>query len=198
MSNIVRCACVFFFFQAEDGIRDVERSRGLGDVYKRQVSTQSTWALQNTGLCLTKKELFIYKKQTDKTHKSMRNLSSSFVKEEPQQLMEGMSYFPFTLIFSQIRSKKYFTSTKEECKKWLEEIKDAIGYANLQDYYDIKESLGKGKFGIVKCGVHKKTGKRVAIKVMKKSSMSTQDKDCLLYTSPSPRDLSTSRMPSSA
>ena len=25
-----------FFFQAEDGIRDVERSRGLGDVYKRQ------------------------------------------------------------------------------------------------------------------------------------------------------------------
>eukprot|EP00831_Metopus_contortus_P074179 TRINITY_DN6772_c0_g1_i2.p2 TRINITY_DN6772_c0_g1~~TRINITY_DN6772_c0_g1_i2.p2 ORF type:complete len:148 (-),score=41.95 TRINITY_DN6772_c0_g1_i2:59-502(-) len=31
----------FFFFQAEDGIRDVERSRGLGDVYKRQ--TQSTW-----------------------------------------------------------------------------------------------------------------------------------------------------------
>ena len=29
---IVRC----FFFQAEDGIRDLVRSRGLGDVYKRQ------------------------------------------------------------------------------------------------------------------------------------------------------------------
>ena len=27
------------FFQAEDGIRDVERSRGLGDVYKRQEQT---------------------------------------------------------------------------------------------------------------------------------------------------------------
>ena len=27
-----------FFFQAEDGIRDLVRSRGLGDVYKRQVS----------------------------------------------------------------------------------------------------------------------------------------------------------------
>ena len=26
-----------FFFQAEDGIRDPEMSRGLGDVYKRQV-----------------------------------------------------------------------------------------------------------------------------------------------------------------
>ena len=27
---------IFFFFQAEDGIRDLVRSRGLGDVYKRQ------------------------------------------------------------------------------------------------------------------------------------------------------------------
>ena len=29
-----------FFFQAEDGIRDAQESRGLGDVYKRQESTQ--------------------------------------------------------------------------------------------------------------------------------------------------------------
>ncbi len=26
----------FFFFQAEDGIRNAQESRGLGDVYKRQ------------------------------------------------------------------------------------------------------------------------------------------------------------------
>eukprot|EP01016_Furgasonia_blochmanni_P040063 TRINITY_DN506_c0_g1_i4.p4 TRINITY_DN506_c0_g1~~TRINITY_DN506_c0_g1_i4.p4 ORF type:complete len:117 (-),score=18.55 TRINITY_DN506_c0_g1_i4:851-1159(-) len=30
-------ACGFFFFQAEDGIRDRSPSRGLGDVYKRQL-----------------------------------------------------------------------------------------------------------------------------------------------------------------
>ena len=28
---------LLFFFQAEDGIRDLVRSRGLGDVYKRQL-----------------------------------------------------------------------------------------------------------------------------------------------------------------
>ena len=34
----VCCVCVFFFFfQAEAGIRDAQESRGLGDVYKRQV-----------------------------------------------------------------------------------------------------------------------------------------------------------------
>ena len=30
------CLSSIFFFQAEDGIRDLVRSRGLGDVYKRQ------------------------------------------------------------------------------------------------------------------------------------------------------------------
>ena len=32
-----------FFFQAEDGIRDLGRSRGLGDVYKRQY----LWCVNN-------------------------------------------------------------------------------------------------------------------------------------------------------
>ena len=32
----VRVNCCVVFFQAEDGIRDLVRSRGLGDVYKRQ------------------------------------------------------------------------------------------------------------------------------------------------------------------
>ena len=37
MGNSVRSLMYFvFFFQAEDGIRDLVRSRGLGDVYKRQ------------------------------------------------------------------------------------------------------------------------------------------------------------------
>ena len=35
--SVYCCSCfTVFFFQAEDGIRDLVRSRGLGDVYKRQ------------------------------------------------------------------------------------------------------------------------------------------------------------------
>src|SRR5678816_4750084 len=34
------CIFFFFFFQAEDGIRDAQESRGLGDVYKRQLWDQ--------------------------------------------------------------------------------------------------------------------------------------------------------------
>ena len=40
---------ILFFFQAEDGIRDLVRSRGLGDVYKRQEVTDSTFSFQADG-----------------------------------------------------------------------------------------------------------------------------------------------------
>ena len=35
-----------FFFQAEDGIRDAQESRGLGDVYKRQTKSVEFWSLE--------------------------------------------------------------------------------------------------------------------------------------------------------
>ena len=46
--EIVSVVFFFFcvFFQAEDGIRDLVRSRGLGDVYKRQVSAPRSSAPQ--------------------------------------------------------------------------------------------------------------------------------------------------------
>ena len=40
------------FFQAEDGIRDLVRSRGLGDVYKRQRETEA-----NQNVIIVKEEI---------------------------------------------------------------------------------------------------------------------------------------------
>ena len=49
----VLCVVFVFFFQAEDGIRDLVRSRGLGDVYKRQAreaAAVDTVYSRNSGL----------------------------------------------------------------------------------------------------------------------------------------------------
>ena len=46
-----------FFFQAEDGIRDLVRSRGLGDVYKRQVVEFSDLVFQEVERVVLQAEL---------------------------------------------------------------------------------------------------------------------------------------------
>ena len=62
-----------FFFQAEDGIRDLVRSRGLGDVYKRQDPTKVTRvALENAasiaGMVLTTECVINDKKEKEDAH----------------------------------------------------------------------------------------------------------------------------------
>ena len=62
--------------------------------------------------------------------------------------------------------------------------------AVLDGKYRIERVLGVGGMGAVLEATHLKLEEKVAIKVLLG--------DCLLYTSPSPRDRQKSRMPSSA
>ena len=56
--NILYSLFFLFFFQAEDGIRDFCLSRGLGDVYKRQVTAASGAAMnENTTAGLTRSQV---------------------------------------------------------------------------------------------------------------------------------------------
>jgi serine/threonine protein kinase len=93
---------------------------------------------------------------------------------EPELIGE-ITMYPFSIIYTQQKTGTFYAASKEEQQKWVNAIKKVIGYANLLDFYELKESLGKGKFGTVRCGIHKKTGKKVAIKVMKKNAMQALD-----------------------
>ena len=57
-----------FFFQAEDGIRDLVRSRGLGDVYKRQIQEEPYHAFRVgllTHIKMEEKILFLAAKEAN-------------------------------------------------------------------------------------------------------------------------------------
>lgn len=124
---------------------------------------------------LCDKELRVYKRKEDANHKTMVNLISVFLKIEPDEPLDKKNtLYPFSLIFPN-KERTFYLLKSDEREKWVNEIKKAIGYSSLTDYYDVKDAIGKGKFGTVKLGIHKKTGKKVAIKVMKKKQMTLQD-----------------------
>lgn len=78
---------------------------------------------------------------------------------------------PFSLIFPGNKTRTFYLTKKEEKQKWMDALKKIIGYSNLLDFYTVKETLGKGKFGLVKSAIHHKTGHSVAVKVMSKKDM---------------------------
>ena len=136
----VVCVCVFFF-QAEDGIRDLVRSRGLGDVYKRQVIENATGLSLNTYV------------------------------NQKLKIPTGMN-------------GAFITS----------------GYNNV--FISTPRSMARFGLLILNRGNWNGTAimtDSVYFNAMTNSSQALNDSyGCLLYTSPSPRDRTRSRMPSSA
>ena len=68
---------------------------------------------------------------------------------------------------------------------------------DFKDYYKILSVEPTADDATIKAA-YRKLARKYHPDVSKEKDAETKFKDCLLYTSPSPRDLSTSRMPSSA
>ena len=131
-------------------------------------------------LVLVDKETYYYKSETKNDFVGMHNLSGCFVQEvSEKKLIDGIEYCSFE-IYNKNKSKtrKYYTSDAQIAKEFVEKIKKAIGYAKFSDLYEMKEAIGKGKFGVVNLGIHKKTGQQVAIKILNKENIKTaEDKE---------------------
>ena len=127
-------------------------------------------------LSLVNKDLFYYKDASKNNFLGMHNLSGCFVQEEPEKMhFEGRDFYVFVLIFNnKSKTRKYYTPHLEIQKDFVKNIKQAIGYTKFSDFYELKEVIGKGKFGVVNLGIHKKTGEKVAVKILNKSKIKSK------------------------
>ena len=123
---------------------------------------------------LIHKDLYFYKNKGDTEHKGMHNLNGLFLQKEKSVEYEGDTYYSFSVIYPS-KTRVYYCKDEKEYNDWVEKLKIATGYTNLLEIYDVKNKLGSGKFGLVKLGINKKTGQKVAIKIMKKSTMDSSD-----------------------
>eukprot|EP00831_Metopus_contortus_P084535 TRINITY_DN9624_c0_g1_i1.p1 TRINITY_DN9624_c0_g1~~TRINITY_DN9624_c0_g1_i1.p1 ORF type:complete len:165 (-),score=46.56 TRINITY_DN9624_c0_g1_i1:89-583(-) len=160
--------CFFFFFQAEDGIRDVERSRGLGDVYKRQ-----TWDMPD------EQQFAVGDFRTlDEVIKdlSQNGFIPSFCTGCYRTGRTGIDFMAIT--------KPGF----------IQEYCHPNALVTFKEYlldYASEETRNIGE-ALIRFELEKFTNNEA------RKNAERMIESCLLYTSPSPRDLSTSRMPSSA
>eukprot|EP00344_Euplotes_crassus_P003383 CAMPEP_0196995726 /NCGR_PEP_ID=MMETSP1380-20130617/1792_1 /TAXON_ID=5936 /ORGANISM="Euplotes crassus, Strain CT5" /LENGTH=706 /DNA_ID=CAMNT_0042411491 /DNA_START=310 /DNA_END=2430 /DNA_ORIENTATION=- len=125
-------------------------------------------------------EMYSYKNEESKTHKTMHSMLGVYISEEKDEKMsdgsgKNLTLYPIKLVFPQ-KYRLYYFLNDDERNDWIKALRAAAGYRSVADYYDVsKKVLGKGKFGIVKLATHKKTGKEVAIKMVSKTQMSPED-----------------------
>lgn len=103
----------------------------------------------------------------------MHSLAGTFVKELPEEVLptQGVSLWPVKIILLPTMSRILYFKTKEEQQNWTQAMSDSIGQANLYQYYNLEMTIGQGQFGQVKLATHKRTGLKVAVKIMGKKDI---------------------------
>jgi len=128
-------------------------------------------------LVLVNKDIYYYKSENKNDFVGMHNLSGCFVQESSEKkIYDGIEYSCFEIVCkNKSKIRKYWASSSKIAKTFVEKIKKAIGYVKFLDLYEMKEVIGKGKFGVVNLGIHKKTGQQVAIKILNKENIKTNE-----------------------
>ena len=120
------------------------------------------------------KDLYYYKSKTNKRHKGIHNLSGVFIQSNGLVKLGDKQFYCFTIIFP-TKPRKYYLTNESEYYNWVNTIRKIVGYSNLSEIYEIRQVLGKGKFGLVKLGIHRGSGRKVAIKIINKKLVTPID-----------------------
>ena len=135
-------------------------------------------------LVVINKDIFYFKSETKKEFLGMHHLSGCFINEGKEiEDFKGKKYYSFE-IYSKHNNKcrKFYTENKVDSAIFIGILKKALKYAIFSDNYDIKKFLGKGGFGEVYLGIHKKSRKQVAIKILNKEKIKTlREKESELF-----------------
>ena len=134
----------------------------------------ATNKLKKYYLVLINKDIYYYKSEDKKEVQGMHNLSGCFVKDNGTKTINEKVYYSFSLVFPS-KERSFYCNTKEIYDNFTNKLKEAFGYLNFFDYYEMLDDLGEGIFGSVKLGVEKKTKERVAIKIIKKKKAKPSD-----------------------
>ena len=175
---IANLFCCDFFFQAEDGIRDLVRSRGLGDVYKRQNQNKD-------------KFFSIISHDLRSPLSGIMSLLDIIVSDYDSLGEEEIK----EILFEAAKTSKSTYTLMENLLDWSRVQTGKIVY----DPQDI--SLTHILNAIKNLYYQKLKEKGISLNYDFEPeffAFADLNMTCLLYTSPSPRDRTRSRMPSSA
>jgi len=112
--------------------------------------------------------MYIFKEREDKTPRSVTFLEECFIEIPEEVEHESDKYFGFEVI-TKTHKYTFYARSFHERKAWVSHLRCAAKTQHVEDFYELKRQIGKGKFATVYEAVRRATGRLYAVKVVSKS-----------------------------
>ena len=126
------------------------------------------------------RDFYYFQNDNSNKFEGLHSICDCFIKDNKIRIIENENFYSFSIIYPYC-TRDYYLKDESQYKIWINKLKSAINHFSITDSFEIKEKIGRGKFAIVKLGIHKITGRKVAIKEVQKNGL-TVDQLNLLKT----------------
>lgn len=122
-------------------------------------------------------EIFFYQSSHSTEIKIMHCLTNTFTQESDVEKCpeSNHTYFPVKIILHAQKSRLIYLTSDKERQEWVYALRGANCSQDFYKYYEVKQNIGKGQFGEVRLCSHTKSGRDVAVKMVKKRDLKQQE-----------------------
>ena len=108
------------------------------------------------------------------------NISKCIIIEGDKISMSKYIYYPIKFINYNLSFCLLYFEEQEKRNFFAKKCDENTHYEKIEDFFEFKEKIGEGHFGLVKRCIEKSTGKEYAVKIMNKNKIKKKDLQFLI------------------
>lgn len=93
--------------------------------------------------------MYIYPSMYAEAPKVVVSMEKATVAPITEEASKRAGYFGFRLCFPATYDREFYTPSKRECEEWMAHIREMTEVRKIEDFFDIREKIGEGRFATV-------------------------------------------------
>ena len=121
------------------------------------------------------KEILFFASKLKNELCSIWNISKTIIIVKDKMTIGKYTYYPIKFINYNSSFYMLYFEEQEKQKIFAKKCEEFTNFLKIDDFFEIKEKIGEGHFGLVKKCIEKSSGKEYAVKIMNKSKIKDKD-----------------------
>jgi len=151
-----------------------------GDILYKYCEEDSSKFIKKYYAELRGKDILFFTSKLKNELCAIWNISNCIIIESDKISISKYVYYPIKFINYNLSFCLVYFEEVEKRNLFVKKCAENIHYLKIEDFFEIKEKIGEGHFGLVKRCIEKSTGKEYAVKIMNKNKIKKKDLPLLI------------------